>query len=208
MGEAKRRQLAQKICAPLDMNAVNRVAVAMRKLATAASSHQGSDCYIHAYISQHLLKTVGVSAEIVAGYAAWRVGQSDGSVVGHTPQTQGYLPPGAKGFPYHVWLQVQDQIIDLTTYQLRRKATELDALDGGVTEVDWCPDILVVNRQDASSYKQVAQGDTGLFYYERNIQVENLLSTSFISNTEDLAIAEMILSAPDVKVFGSSNINE
>jgi len=55
MGEARRKKQIAQHLAPLDLAAVEAAAVAMRKLADAASSQQGTDCYVHTVIGQHLL---------------------------------------------------------------------------------------------------------------------------------------------------------
>lgn len=89
--------------------AAERAGVAMRKLAQAASSHVGSDCYVHAAIGRELLKDLGIKTELKAGHAAWRIGSGDGDVMSHVDGVQGYLPEGAQGFAYHVWLETVEE---------------------------------------------------------------------------------------------------
>lgn len=203
MGEAKRRQQQEH---PLDCQAVELVGAALRKLAGAASSHLGGDCYLHAVLGQKLLESKGIRSEIAAGYAAWRTGQSDGSVVSHSQKSAGYLPPGAQGFAYHAWLVVGCHVVDFTTYQLPRKAAELDAADGGHTEMDWCPELLIAHRSSIRSYNQVAQGNTGLYYYERHLGVEARLAATFTLDPEDLRLAHLILATPDIVVVGPNHV--
>lgn len=52
-----------------------RVATALRKLATAASSRLGRDCSIHAEFGRVLLADSGFQASRAVGFAAWRVGE-------------------------------------------------------------------------------------------------------------------------------------
>ena len=206
MGQARQRKIALANRPPLDIQSIEKVGRAIRKLATAASSHLGSDCHLHASLGKQLLLKLGIESEVVSGYAAWRVGQSDGAVVSHTARNTGYLPPGAQGFEYHTWLLAGESIIDLTTYQLRKKIAQLDALDGGNTVVQWCPDVLVIERHQVKTYKQVAQDNTGDVYYERNAAVEAKLSNGFALDHEDIAAAMLILEHDDIQVIGPNDM--
>ena len=206
MGEASRRKSLEQQMPPLDMQAVERVSKTLQKLTSAASTHHGYDCYLHTFFGRHLLANLGIKTNINSGFAAWRVGHGDGSVVAHVSHIKGHLPPGMQGFAYHAWLTYGPKIIDLTTYQLRQKAAELDALDGGHTDVGWCPEMLVADRETISTYGQVAQGGVGQFYYERNQAIEEKLASGFIYDPDDLKIAELILASPDIKVFGPNKI--
>jgi hypothetical protein len=198
MGEAKQRRKESSAL----IEAVNRVSGALRKLACAASSHLGSDCYLHAELGRVLLADLGIEARRVVGYAAWRVGEGDSDVVAHVAQVPGYLPAGAQGFAYHTWLEAGDTILDFTTYQLRRKALELDALDGGSTTVAWCPDFLVLRKRDVRTYADVAKLTTGLAYYEESPGLESLLAPQFTLDEGDLAIARLIMSNANMNVMG------
>lgn len=195
MGEAKTRAALR--------SAVERVSVALRKLATAASSHLGSDCWLHAELGRQLLADLGYETKCVAGYAAWRVGENSGDVIAHTNQVQGHLPPGQMGLAHHAWLEYADLIIDFTTYQLRQKARELDALDGGLTVVDWCPEYLMIRRRELHTYEAVAALHTGMAYYEPQMGLESLLSSQFNLDATDLAAARLILANPEIKVIGT-----
>jgi len=203
MGQAKRKSLRADA---LDVQIVERVASAIRKLAQAASNHLGNDCYLHAMIGRELLKDFGIDAEIAAGFAAWRVGESDGSVIAHTPKERGYLPPGVDGFAYHAWLMCGLKIIDLTTYQLPKKAKDLDALDGGKTDVEWAPELLVASITEVRSFREVAQGHAGMFYYERNPKIERILAETSSLDAGDLQMARVILANPNAQVLGPSDM--
>jgi hypothetical protein len=182
--------------------AVNSVGGALRKLASAASLQFGSDCFLHAELGRLLMQDHGFDCRRVLGFAAWRVGDGDGDVISHTDKTQGYLLHGAKGFPYHAWLEFSDFIIDFTTYQLARKAAELDALDGGHTTVEWCPQCLVVYKTGVRSYKDVAQLCKGLCHYEERPEFDTLLAKQFRLDPADLDVARMIMANPGMQVFG------
>jgi len=210
MGEAKRRQdrsAATEARRAQLTQAVEQVGLALRRLATAASSHLGSDCYLHAELGRHLMADLGFACEIAVGFAAWRVGRGDGDVIAHTPNTAGYLPPGVKGFPYHAWLVVDECIVDLTTYQIARKARELDAADGGHTTVDWCPDSLILPLRQVRSYSYVAKApDAGHAYYESRPTLPAQMAATFTLDLEDLATARVLLANPEMQVIGPNQI--
>jgi hypothetical protein len=187
-------------------NVVDSVGAALRKLAIAASSQLGFDCFIHAELGRLLMQDYGYECQRVVGFAAWRVGEGDGDVISHTDKTQGYLPQGAKkGFPYHAWLKLGQYVIDFTTYQLRRKAAELDAMDGGYTTVGWCPDVLVLHQLDVRSYKDVAQFTQGLSYYEPRPGFDLQLSEKFRLDPADLNVARTLVANPKMQVFGPNS---
>lgn len=178
-------------------------AAAMRKLATAASSHIGSDCYIHAALVQKMLESVGIKSVLVVGHAGWRVGDGDSDVVLHIPQSGVQLPAGA--FPYHVWLEFPQtwHLLDVTTYQLRSKAAELDAADGGRTTVDWCPDFLLTNKNTVSPLKKVIQKRAGMYYYARHKPTEEIILCQAPDlDPTDISSAITIFNNPDIFVMG------
>jgi hypothetical protein len=137
----------------------DRIATAARPLATAASTHLGTDCIWHALACQHLLAREGVNdVRLVAGYAAWRVdGQDPGAVVCHH-RAGAAVAVGAGGFLFHTWVSCGSQVFDATTYQFRQKLAELDAADGGRTRVSWCPDYLLADRKDCKPLRTVRDG--------------------------------------------------
>ncbi|KVP65575.1 hypothetical protein WJ96_04195 [Burkholderia ubonensis] len=208
MGEARRKRAQAELLAaqrgPLE-DAVKKVSHALRRLAEAASASLGADCYTHAELGRVLLADQGFTFQTRVGFAAWRVGRGDGDVLSHVPNVQAYLPAGANGmgFAYHAWLESVDWVVDVTTYQLRRKGQELDAADGGHTSVDWCPDYLLLTRAQVSTYKKVAQAPgPGLAYYESNDDLTVRMAQSYQLDAEDVATARLILSNPDMRVLG------
>lgn len=180
---------------------LRRVSSALIRLATAASGNLGSDCYIHAAIGQAILARLGVESTLVAGYSAWRCGRSPGDVIVHGP-----VPniPAQTGFAYHVWLEINEEnILDFTAYTIRLKAAALDKLDGGKTNVIWCPDFIYLPKSAVISLYDVIQFLPGQSYYERVVKVENLiLSTAPDLDPADVEAAWMLYQNPDLKVFG------
>ena len=176
MGQAKHRLQQEKT----ERNALARVdipklAAAIKKLFLAAGSNVGSDCFDHAALGVAMMGELGVSARMCAGYAAWRTGPGDSDVIAHHPGGKVFEAP--KAFLYHAWIEVGGMILDLTTYQLRDKAVDLDRLDGGKTAVQWAPEFLFEPRERGRSYADVAKLDTGMFCYERLPEVEKTVVT-------------------------------
>lgn len=182
----------------------SQVALAIRKLASAASSH--ADCYTHANLAGHLLTHEGIESVLVIGHAAWRVGNGDPDVILHAPLSDIQYPVGA--MPYHTWLDIPSAnfVFDTTTYQFRQKAADLDKQDGGHTTVDWCPDYLLAPKSSVSTLRDVIQLSAGLFYYERNEHLEKLILDSAPETDEqDVAAAMIIYRNNDLVVHGPNN---
>lgn len=208
MGDAKRRKTQIQAQHGQLSAAVEKVSFALRRLATAASGNLGGDCYLHAELGKALLADYGFSFKTVLGFAAWRVGPGDGDVLAHTAAVQGYLPPGSLGFPFHAWLESGDWLVDFTTYQFARKGRDLDAADGGHTQVNWRPDYLLIQRKDLKSYREVAQApDAPMAYYEVRPELERPIREAGGLAPEDLATARLILLNPDMRVMGPNDID-
>jgi hypothetical protein len=209
MGEArKKRELAARLAADRGAleDAVKQVSHALRKLAQAASAHLGSDCYTHAEIGRELLADLGFVFETQVGFAAWRVGHGDSDIIAHTKSAQMYTPAGVppgQALPYHAWLAAGDWLVDFTTYQLRHKGALLDAADGGRTQVDWCPDFLLLSRLELRPYKEVVQAPgPGLSYYEADSALKAVMAAGYTRDDADLAHARLVMRNPDVMVMG------
>lgn len=199
MGQAKKRAVIKDRLRTYDFAAV---ASAIRRLALAASSHLGSDCYMLSVLARELLRIDGISAQLVVGYAGWRCGSGDSDVIMHCPV--GSIPP-QKGFVYHVWLEIEiiNYIFDVTTFSLRQKARDLDLLDGGTTTVDWCPDYLFVPKSSVSALHDVIQKQQGMYFYERQQQVEQIIVASAPDlDPGDLDAAILVHQNQDTVVFG------
>lgn len=112
------------------------------------------------------------------------------------------------GVAYHVWLYLDDHVLDFTTYQLRHKAAELDALDGGSTNVVWCPDYLYVPSRSVSPLRKVIQLRAGLYHYVRVHVLEDKIITSAPSlDEDDVAAAWLLYQNLELRVFGPNNIS-
>ncbi|AQH05804.1 hypothetical protein A9R05_43085 (plasmid) [Burkholderia sp. KK1] len=225
MGEAKRKKAlaerqgnvegkdANDVLGQIDQKVnLQRVATAIRKLSEASSANIGRDCHLHAGLCQALLARLGIETTLVIGYAAWRVGNGDGDVINHFPVKTMVEQP--KAHPYHAWLEFGNPtsrfriILDFTTYQLRRKAAELDALDGGHTTVEWCPEYLAVPFANVSSVDDVRMLRAGLFYYERDVPLERqMLAQSEPPDQEDVDLLGHIYQNPEINVIGTNHVS-
>lgn len=183
------------------------IAAAIRKLANAASGDYGKDCFLHALLAQKALKELsGIQTKIVVGFAAWRVGNGDSDVISHAPMP-GMVYQGEDALPYHAWLVAGDYLLDFSTYQLHEKAAQLDALDGGKTRVDWCPDYLIVKHNKSSSLSLVQQHRAGLFYYEQKIMLERkVMEKAQPLDEEDWHNFMTIYHNPDIVVIGPNQV--
>jgi hypothetical protein len=182
---------------------VARVSNALRKLATAASSHLGSDCYLHMELGRVLLADLGLQADRALGFAAWRVGGDKSDAIAHVPFAQAHSPPGAKAFPFHAWLFCQGHIIDFTTYQLRIKGKLLDAADGGHTNVTWCPDFLLLPLKETRTYRQVVrESHPGTAYYEVRPELNAMLESKAEPDPGALRVGRVLIANPNVVVCG------
>jgi hypothetical protein len=206
MGESKRRAAArEQLNEAIQQVDIPRLAAAIQKLATAASGHVGSDCYAHSTIAQEILARLGVQARLVVGYAAWRVGDGDGDVILHAPAPGMVEQPG--GVPYHVWLEIDDHLLDLTTYSLPTKAAQLDALDGGHTSVTWFPDYLFVPRKSISSIESVIQLWAGIYYYSHDPEVEaRIIGEAPELDETDVQAAWLLYQNPEVQAIGPNSL--
>ncbi len=208
MGEASRKRARLEAQRKELESAVEKVSHALIRLATAASAGVGSDCYPHAELGRILLGDLGFDFQTRVGFAAWRIGPQDGDVLSHTLHNKGYLPPGAEvGFAYHAWLETADWLVDFTTYQLRHKARELDAADGGHTLVEWCPAYLLLSRDQVRTYREVAMAPgPGLAYYEASDELTRRMAQGHQIHDEDVAYARLILANPQVVVMGLNTL--
>ena len=186
---------------------LERVSMTLKKITRAASEHYGADCYLQALLAQHLLKREGFETRVASGEAAWRVGNGDSDVIVHA-KAGNYVPqPGALLF--HSWLIYGHDIIDFTTYQLREKAEQLDALDGGSTTVDWCPEYLYVKSKSGHSVHDVTQGQTGLYHYRQDFVIEGKLKAHKKPLDNDAKnYAEIVYANPQMEVFGTAGASD
>ena len=183
---------------------LQRISSALRRLATASSLNHGSDCYIHSALAQVMLAPLGIESKLVAGYAGWRLGNGDSDMVLHAPLANMIPQPG---IPYHVWLELDEHILDFTTYQLRSKAAQMDKLDGGKTNVVWCPDFLFATKKSISPLGRVIQKRAGLYYYAREAALEaKIISAASSLDEDDIAHVWLLYRNQEIQVFGPCNM--
>ncbi|WP_321935340.1 hypothetical protein [Paraburkholderia sp. J8-2] len=207
MGEANRRKAMQDARTDELRAAVAQVAHTLSRLASAASSHLGADCYVHAALGQVLLTDLGFDARLAVGEAAFRLGPGDGDVVSHTPRVQGYVPEDAVGFGYHAWLVVLGHIVDFTTYQLAQKARDLDKADGGKTQVDWCPPWLMLPFGQVKNYNDVANSvQPGDCFYLDHPKLHRRMQRGFTLDAQDVANARYVFAHPEAQVLGPQTV--
>jgi hypothetical protein len=190
MGEAKRRRQQEQTGAGAARPQINQehVARTVRQIVGAVTSSPAADCVLYALVGAELLRNLGVEAQAVAGSAIWRVGPGDGDVINYAPEAGGKVyaattNPGAKAALFHSWIRLEPvglepaRIVDLTTFQLAKKARELDAVDGGRTQVDFCPESLWVpeSRHSGNPFDVAQSFDTGVFSYIRKPVVEAMV---------------------------------
>lgn len=146
MGEAKRKQQAILAAQAKQTESIDpgRAAAAVRQAVHAVTDYHGADCLLYAHIGAELLRSLGLDAQVVAGSAAWRVGSGNSDVISHARELNGtQFDQGDDEFAlFHAWIEAPGLVIDFSTATLRNKARQLDAADGGSTQVDWCPDYL------------------------------------------------------------------
>lgn len=206
MGEKKRKaaagiDFAARLTAVTE--AATAVGYALQRLFLAASGQLGGDCYAHGVLAQALLKEQGFDAQLRAGYAAWRCGTQDGAVVSHIPSGDVFIPGGGPGKVYHVWLTIDSILVDVTTYSLPIKMAELDAFDGGQTQVEWAPPVLIAPLRTIERYGTVAQApDAGHFYYEEVPGMLRELSSGYQLDETELSCARLLLKDANIAVLG------
>jgi hypothetical protein len=191
---------------------VKRLSIALQKLTQSSSLYLGSDCACHAYLAQKILTENGIECRVAIGAAAWRVGPNDGDVISHIPSRENILfKADTKAIPYHAWVETDSFIIDFSTHTLRLKASQLDALDGGHTTVEWNPEFLLLTKEEVKTYREVAQAPQGgvAFYQEIPALLEFMKSKGFTdeSDPEDLENLRFIYSNPEVHIMGINNID-
>ena len=165
----------------------------------------GQDCYTRAVFAKLLLARLDVDAKLVVGFAAWRVGNGNGDVIGHHPAILAH----GDGCLFHTWLEIGKNILDFTTFQLRLKVAMMDAIDGYKTNVVWCPEYLYVPKTSASPFNFVRDKHAGLFHYRHDEQTEAMLrSAAKPVDPSDIEQLWQIYQNPDAQVHVLLNSDE
>jgi len=177
----------------------------VRQVVSAVTNLPGADCTLYAVVGAGLLSELGFDAEPAAGSAAWRVGEGDSDVISHAPEITGpvYGPGGSEGKMvgmFHAWINIKssvgNEILDLTTWQLKKKGRELDLADGGITNVTYCPEFLWISEKSDKllSPRDVLQSyDSGVYSYVRKPKVEAVVfSEGILEEARRLTLAASI----------------
>lgn len=83
-------------------------------------------------------------------------------------------------------------------------------MDGGTTRVDWCPDLLVLRREDLRSHREVlaAPGPGSAYYEEVSYMMDRLHQAADI-DPEDIENARLIMaSGESLVVVGPNQIDD
>lgn len=202
MGEAKRRKLAQQAVPPRP--AADELALmsqAMQKVLGAITGAHGADCLAYAAVGARVLTELGYPARAAAGSAAWRVGPGDGDVLSHAVEmlqnTSILAKPdtnNVRAGMFHAWIECGQDIVDFTTVALEYKARQLDALDGGRTQVDWKPAVLWVGKDQCRTFHDVKMlEEGGVFAYRRHEHIERAIFERDLRNYDAEGPAAAVL---------------
>lgn len=217
MGQAKirktREMSREEILSKVD---IERLALAIQRVCTAASAPHGADCYLHAWLAKRFLEDRGVHAFIEVGNAAWRVGPGDGDVLSHvTPEEHidqvvaelGELPGQRGAFMYHAWVRVGEQwIFDATTYLIPSKAEALDAADGSTTAVNWKPDFLLEKATSGRSFSALVAAYDTCFHYRKDERMQSLIERGFEGSEDDYSLLCLAYNNPQAIVIGPNHV--
>ncbi|MYM92494.1 hypothetical protein [Duganella vulcania] len=183
-----------------------QIATALRRMFLASGSKIGVDSLRHAVLAQALLKSAGFAAEVKVGYAAWRVGPGDGDVIVHAPGND-MAQQGKNAHPFHAWVEVGPVIFDATAYQFVVKATALDMIDGGKTDLQWAPLQLAEHRDQVQTLHTVLQADVGMFYYEHVPGLQAVIMAGVPPvDPEELDLLTIIFNHPSAQALSSNHV--
>ena len=103
----------------------------------------------------------------------------------------------------HLWLEVDNKILDMTTYQLPKKAQKLDFIDKKNTSVKWSPDYIYSSKDKLTSIQKVINGTRiGSYGYKKIKTLEH--NDIDITNNKDtefyLEVVKNIVEKPTWKL--------
>lgn len=180
---------------------VPRVSAVLRKLAPLMSQEPARDAFFHMEIGQALLADGLIPTRRVYGFAAWRVGPGDGDILSYHPSALGWLPQSPESLPYQPWLEVEDMIIDFTTYQFEQRAKALDVVDGRTTCVDWFPRYLLIPRSEVRSLRRVTDAmHSGVVYYQEVPELNRVVDPGTPPDDSTLQKARALFDTVDLAV--------
>lgn len=194
----------------LDSNLMARVSLALRKHFSAASRNLGTDCMLFAMHAQRLLSTLGIETRLVVGEAAWHFGPQKTDGIAHSPRLTGLKIVNGNSFAFHAWLEREDHILDFSTFTFRTKAALMDAQDGGSTQVNWCPDYLMLayteTRDLETLINESVEGTACYREIPRLLEYLHHLGHKPDIDASDAALLLMIYNRPNVAVIDAMNV--
>jgi hypothetical protein len=186
MGEAKKRLDSENSIPAIDQE---RVFKAVHQTVKAITNNSSADCFLYAHIGAGILKSLGLDAKVVAGSAAWRIGDSDGATMAHAREIQCPADKQPKGLAcvksgfFHVWIEAPNLIIDFSTCTLNIKSQTLDAIDGVKTDIKWAPEWIWYKRSIRETFdyqmladprKVIQAPKAGVCSYIRHADIEEV----------------------------------
>lgn len=192
-----------------DTKKIEAVAKPLRKLFRACSPVPFADCLLMARMARAALADLGLQTTIQVGDAAWRVGPGDGDMIQHRGEGIATLTGGLTAMPFHAWLVDEaGRIIDYSTGDLGAKAALLDSADGGKTQVDWAPEVLISPDQGLS-FEAVRDAYTGGHYhYKPRPKLRLIMEKAGAFNEvdpEDLNLLRLVIRDPGLQLVGPAS---
>lgn len=156
------------------------LAAALRKTIDEVSDAPFADCHLVALVARDVLRRMGINARIVAGYAAWRLDPADpAAVLMDHPDAiavENKSKAHQSSFHGHVWLEVDDHIVDFTTYRFRQKIQWTDEIMGRKTQITWMPDYLWMPKRETLTRLEVINGFKVGAWYQKDLSLLRYLN--------------------------------
>ena len=164
---AKRNTAEAKKLELVDLPLLSKL---IQKYASKYHADHGKDCIYIATEAAAVLNALGIRAHMDAGWASWRVNDTETPVLGCHPS---YLLTVAGNFRGHCWTKVGNQCIDFTGYQLRLRAQTAEDSDGIPTPVEFdVPDYFEFRAGSTIDHHSLQDnGETGQYSYKSDKDV-------------------------------------
>ena len=140
------------------------------------SKLETDNCIFVAHILNDGFKKLNIESNICIGYACWSVGTGINDILNHMPNISITETTDLSSIMMHAWIEIEEKkrILDFTTYQLKKKAQFLDAIDGFKTNVEWCPNYLYSDQSKLKSLEEIQTlSEAGIFGYQREKHYED-----------------------------------
>jgi hypothetical protein len=170
------------------------------------------NCQAVAVLAQECLSRLGQPSRLCAGYAGWRVHPNDpaativhhpdtSDIYRHTSSLTEVMEPGKSNwFDGHVWLEIDQHIVDFTLFQIPIKMARADAADGRKTLISWKPDYLWIPKTQLLSLKKIINGYQTGAYYQKDLSVMRSLAKNPPSFDDDFV--QSIVEAYKLELLG------